>query len=207
MAYGDEMLNTVKAIKTALGGESGGETYGSELLNTVIEIKDLVESGGGGGGSSLPSYTSADEGKVLGLAEDAEHSTTETIVPEQSVTIVDTDVSVEVEEELVLGETYTFTVNDVVQSLECVQLGPVSIGVQFENDSGEYSIAQGGGDISFLADDPDTGDAIPGTYIVSLTKSVPSVAPAWVGGVPDYSAASDGDVLTIVDGVPTWVTP
>ena len=67
MAYGDEMLNSVKAIKTALGG-TDEETYGSELLNSVVAIKELVENGGGGG-SSLPSYTDADEGKVLGLAE------------------------------------------------------------------------------------------------------------------------------------------
>lgn len=80
---GDEMLNTVKAIKTALGGESGGETYGSELLNTVIEIKDLVENGGGGGGG-LPEVTSADEGKVLGVTVDNNVASAEWVTPQAS---------------------------------------------------------------------------------------------------------------------------
>ena len=47
-------------------------------------LQKIVE---GGGGSSLPSYTSSDVGKVLTVVEDSEHPTQHTVIPEQTATL------------------------------------------------------------------------------------------------------------------------
>lgn len=193
---GDEMLNTVKAIKTALGGESGGETYGSELLNTVIDIKELVENGGGGGGG-LPSYTSADKGKFLGLGE-GEGSVTAVIVPEQSVTSVGVSPdpvllsNADGFSSLTVGTSCVLTVNGVDANVTVTE----EDGMLYV-ESGSYIIV--------YAEDPEAPyqgvrfSADAGTYTVSLTRSVPSVEPKWenVGVVVNltFQNTSEGVII------------
>lgn len=59
-----------------------------EDIEPVTRLEYFLKNAvGGGGGSSLPSYTSADIGKVLTLGEDAEHHVQKTVVPEQSITL------------------------------------------------------------------------------------------------------------------------
>ena len=69
-------------------------------------LADIAENGGGG----LPPYTSADKGKGLFLADDAEHTETVVIVPAQEITndgenpAVLTNVTITVDD-VVVGET------------------------------------------------------------------------------------------------------
>lgn len=182
---GNEMFNTVNAIKTALGGESGGETFGSELLNTVIEIKDLVENGGGGGGSALPSYTSADIGKVLTIGEG--ESETVVIVPEQTVTyetatgvIENADFS-----SVSVGDVATMTVNGVAEEVTAMEV------------DGAIGFVIGGVAIVHLPDGTTILEAQPATYTVSLAKTVTSIEPKWeaASGLTVY-ITNDGNSTT-----------
>lgn len=161
----------------------------------------------------LPSYTSADIGKVLTVVEDAEHPVQTVIVPEQTVVITSSSVELtgvdfsgfpETGDDLELsvvinGDPYTLTgySEDGYFSFEYTYNTNYSYSIRGDESEGFF----------FLNANAKLGDPVPGTYIVSATDSLPSATAAWAGALPDYSEASDGDVLMIVDGAPVWVTP
>lgn len=174
----------------------------------LAQIADAVHSGGGG--SSLPSYTSADKGKGLFLAEDAEHPTAQTIVSEQTVSVTSesglSGVAITHTGEIVNGETYTMTVNGVSESVTASAMLD-SVVCILAITGGSAVISSGDGtDYTFTAL-TDGYVPIEGTYTISLTKSVPSVAPAWTNALPAVTEEDDGDVLTVVDGAWDKATP
>lgn len=157
--------------------------------------------------SSLPSYTSADKGKVLGLGE-GDTSTTEVIVPEQSVTteyssyISKYMASVEIDDvsQPSADYTYTMTINGTDY--------PVVInGWQYWTNDHEYGIGPNIPDITswnFVALNAEAAD----TYTVSLTRSVPSVEPKWENvGIPAYTEEDIGSVLTVAEADAEYIVP
>lgn len=201
----------------------------------VDKILEILENGGGGGGglpevtsadngdvlavvdgawakadppSGLPSYTSADKGKVLALGEGSS-STTEVIVPEQSVTMAsytqgDEGVVAAIFSSSPFDPDEGFPEDDYVLKLN---------GVDYPLVSNEWSdLDFGSGVYLYLNyDDVQTGlflvvegTTVGQTYTVSLTRSVPSVEPKWEQVIPALPT-TDGDYkLTISDGVASW---
>lgn len=165
-----------------------GDIVTAEKLN---KLENAVANG------VVPEYTYADKGKVLTLGEGSE-SETVVVVPEQTVTIVEggsyltnADFS-----SVSVGTSGTMTIDTdsfqvIAQNLDGM------IGFMAEEGGESYAIATDGTDVFFET-------SITGTHTVSLTASVPSVEPKWEEIIPDYRLASEGDVLTIENGVPVW---
>ena len=166
-----------------------------------------------GGGSDLPEYTAADKGKVLTIGE-GEESETVVIVPEQTVNFVEGNASLSnvaiTYDDLVVGDTATLHTINGVQSNE-YEMTVVS------EESFLYYLYTSDTEYYQIFDHPTNGwmcyaegiehTPLLGDYTVSLIKTVPSVEPKWEApGLPDYSNAAEGAVLTIVNGVPTWST-
>ncbi len=147
-------------------------------------VPKWVENGGGGGGGGLPEYTSADNGKVLALGEGSS-STTEVIVPEQSVTTDDgigitnlsySDTHTEAEQLVSDGATATLVVDGVemTATFQNILLGdyawPAAV-------SDSYKIVwNGGAGDNGLVTFYGTGY---NTYTIELYRGVPAVAPVW----------------------------
>ena len=147
----------------------------------------------GGGGSSLPPYTSADKGKGLFLAEDAEHPVSKEIVPEQTHTIID------------LTSVFGTGVGFQLQNVDADFLNNAALGTQInvaynaENwtltkelnqylnvpmwEEGDRSIVSFSDEwyVAFYSGRGygEVGD----TATVSATASVPSVEPKWEKGL------------------------
>ena len=150
----------------------------------------------GGGGSSLPSYTSSDVGKVLTVGEDAENPQTINIVPQQTVVLTQDDIAAELTgydfSGVSVGDTLTLTVDDHSETVTVITGGGVELAVAatYSVQGGQQTVQIGfvtgtgaGFDCLFRGTGGDTATRKPGTYTVSLTKSVPSVAPVWQGAV------------------------
>lgn len=141
-----------------------GDTVTANKLNNLEQ--GVVDA-------QFPAYAYADKGKILSLVEDEEHTETVIIVPEQTVTIVDTEVSREVplpdvDASLISnGDTVTFTVNGVPTT---GIITDVSYGI---NGAESSFIYVNDGVVTF-------GDENSGDYVISLTKSVNSVYIGWV---------------------------
>ena len=186
------MKTGVNKILEQLGAEAGKNQTG------VDKIVEILENGGGGG-SSLPTYTDADIGKVLTLAEGSE-SETVVIVPEDTYTatagvaypVSDGDASY-----FTAGQTATMNVNGTDYPVTGIENGgtvgfvaviphdPQNIEVVFYEYNGDIFLEVG----------------LTGTYTVSLTASVSSVEPKWV-------EVSGGDInfVTATMSDPTHIT-
>lgn len=144
----------------------------TEVKPTDWDAEDNMWEPTASGGSSLPSYTSADEGKVLGLAEDAEHTETVVVVPEQTVTTENIDNPVPLIGENVsavsVGMSATMTVDGVAYEVVAVEHGGY---IGFPGNNGDA--------IFFMNDEGLFQSAAAGSHTVSLTTSVPSVEPKW----------------------------
>lgn len=180
-----------------------------------------------GGGSDIPAYTSADKGKVLTIGEVEREVTV--IIPLQEVPDVKVDESgasarifddelydalhtlsaVDNVELKVNGSTY----NNVVVEEKAL---PPMIGGTAISVSGSIDLVDGPF-VTIEALKSPTGEKFvgftytstsglyPPTYTMYLAKINLAVTPKWeAAGLPDYSNADEGAVLTIIDGVPTW---
>ena len=159
--------------------------------------------------TSLPEYTSADNGKVLTLGEGSE-SETVIIVPEQSVTI-EYEGAVPLNSALtdyfVEGATASLKINNTPHNVTCDKY----LAFAYTSESGglltTYTV--------YYLPEPD-GDTpagvyfncnVDGNYTVSLTKSVPVVEPKWekIVELPELPAANGNYNLHIASGVASWV--
>lgn len=146
-------------------------------------------SSGGGGGSSLPSYTSSDIGKVLTVGEGSETIDT-VIVPEQTVTLVGDSQdpvplnNAEVFVDLAVGTVCTLSVNGDVYEVEVEE----DDGVKYVNyDNYTYTI-------SYAPDGPYAGvtfSASAGTYAVGLSAPMPSSEAKWGSSCTDSTSGTD----------------
>lgn len=164
--------------------------------------------------SGLPSYTSADKGKVLTIGE-GEGSVTTVIVPEQTVNLVDGAASLSnvaiTYDDLVVGDTATLHISDGVQSLEYeMTVAEDSEGestflyYQYESDTEYYQILYHpqNGWLIFAQGIEHT--PLSGEYTVSLVKTVPSVEPKWDNVFPPLPTANGNYILTISNGTASW---
>jgi hypothetical protein len=149
--------------------------------------------GSGGGGSSLPSYSSSDIGKVLTIGEG--ESTETVIVPAQDIQLTDSngaavgeveDADIEAFSNLQDGDSVVFVANGVVLPTTEVhriedEFGNVTIDVAgFVNPAqGLYSLSYevGGNNIMFRY--MTQGGILPKHMPLSLSVSVPSAKPKW----------------------------
>lgn len=172
--------------------------------------------GGGGGGGSLPAYTADDTGKVLTVVSQPS-GRTQTLFPEQTITVVDGEDTVVSNADLSLfvvgapiscvvdGDTYTTTVDTDGNTI----FAEFSLGSLYEfTDESTGDMALG-----FWAD--------PGTYTVSASVAVMEPSATWqapsgitfvdlqssYGSVTDVSisaaqawAIKDNSLLVIRDG-------
>lgn len=139
-------------------------------FNARIEQLEREEASGGGG-SSLPSYTSADKGKVLGLGE-GEGSVTTVIVPEQTVTFNDgigypTNCD---PTGFVVGATGVISVNGTQYNATCANAGNA---LAFSSQETEIIVGYANNSVIVA------GGGILEQATISLTASVPAVEPKW----------------------------
>lgn len=171
--YTAEKLENVSAIFEGTTTEDAGK---------VLTVGEDGSPEWGEGGGGLPPYTSADKGKFLGLGEGSS-STTEVIVPEQSVTLVGESpdpaplTNADDFANLAAGTNCILRVNGVDYEVEVIEDSGVKY-VDYDNYTYTISYAPDGpyAGVSFGASD--------GTYVVSLSASVPSVVPKWDYVIP-----------------------
>ena len=170
----------------------------------LAQIAEAVAHGGGG--DSLPAYTAADKGKFLGLDEDAEHTSEEIVVPEQSVTVsggsglvaeYDAEFFSGVQE----GDTAVLTVNGTDYNVTAV-VEEQGVGFLTNGEPPAIYYVPGTGCLFGAEND--------GDYTVSLKIVTTAVAPAWVSGgsLPSYTSADIGKALVINgSAVPVTLIP
>jgi hypothetical protein len=205
-----------------IAGDANADTTMKPRTAEEYFLNQIAENGGG---SSLPSYSSADIGKVLTVGEGSETVQT-VIVPEQTAEFIAfgvnarapiTDVSFE---GLSTGDSVNVIVNGNTYAAEYgeVQRG---VGVFYTSEGYSFSIYYDGRSSQYLFDDANAssvGDSI----IVSATSSVPSVEPKWEaasGGVTyvdignktvadnsaDYAIYVNGNELTSFEDCKTYL--
>lgn len=146
--------------------------------------------------AQYPDYTVADKGKFLGLVEDAEHTETVVIVPEQTVTPQDGSAIVpEFDFSNVSdGDSFTLTVNgDAFTGV--VAVSEQGILCAEETSGYGYLVAYNYEQVIFSGEEIEDNP-----YTISLVKSITAVEPTWtqVSGLPDISGVSDaGKVVTV----------
>lgn len=162
------------------------------------KLERVIESGG----SSLPSYSSSDIGKVLTVGE----AEPVAVVPEQTVSLTDG-----------VGQLANFdfsalSVGDVV-SITIDYAGSSTVPANVVDDNGHLKIVEDSGYGNAYITDAGivdlgmTGFSDSVGITVTFTPSTSIAEPKWEAtGLPDYSNAAEGAVLKIVSGVPTWTT-
>jgi hypothetical protein len=154
-------------------------------------LNQIAENGGGG--SSLPSYSSSDIGKVLTVGEGSETVQT-VVVPEQTVTIADgegNDLTGYDFSSVSIGDVLQVTINGVTKNVEYEQgLGNLTK-LMFDDEAGIVILCSIESLPQFVR-----LNAEDGTYTVSVSASVPSAEPKW-------EAASGGGIVDIAIGTRT----
>lgn len=170
------------------------------------------QGSGGGGGSSLPSYTSADKGKFLGLGEAA--PVTNVIIPEQSIslTLVDSGVAncslsnVDFSS-LSAGDTVTVTMNygdpidcvfdgeELFADLDRIQITITSNSLEIEGNVGAVSsyVANATSISASVSITPTTTEVI----VPQQTAAISGGQPAFLLNVTGTVENGDNCVLTI----------
>lgn len=174
-----------------------GNTY------TICGIKwdgsswDYTNAGqsSGGGGSSLPSFTSSDVGKVLTVESVETGQATQIVIPEQTVTTVDGEVEIPnigtIES---LDTDATMTVNGTA-----LQATYNSSPAAWVATSGDYEyaltyITKGGERVVFSVWDTVNDTGVDGTFTVMLSATVTNyeLAADWASPIMLVSAEHDG---------------
>jgi hypothetical protein len=173
---------------------NAGVTFTDEQLKELggdFNFIPLTEAGG----SSLPSYTSADIGKVLTVGEDAEHSVSETIIEEQTFTTDGTSsakATLTVDFTYEQASAYASAETDVIVVLDGNNI-PTKFEwrVYGEQDRPVIYIT----DTAFIVWN---GIAVQArqlskntTYTISVIRSIPSVEPKWENGGVTVTLPSD----------------
>ena len=193
------MKTGVTKIIEQLGGDPPAKNQ-----TGVDKILEILENGGGGGG--LPSYTDADEGKVLGLAEGS--PTEQTVIPEQSVTLTTEsgsaayyfteadNVNIDYFKSVSVGDSCVIVINGISENCTAANF----MGAVLFQTSDYYLV--GYDPVQDLCGIVNLGLYEPFTITISATASVPSVSPSWVngGGNTVITGLDDNDVLDIVAG-------
>lgn len=178
-------------------------TFSDEDISRLGQDFNFIPGAEGGGGSSLPEYTSSDVGKVLTVGDDAEHSTTVTYIPEQTITFEnnmalipnvslspeDLSLGMEAEMTLVIG-TQTITNNMTV-----VSIGADAIG--FQDSLQYYTIGYSPNDEVWAIRMTTLDVAYSGDATILMTASIPSVAPVWGRSPVNILALSNRAVMDL----------
>lgn len=166
--------NTMKAVE-ADDITVDGETVKIGACTWDGSDWSFAEPTPGGGGSSLPSYTSADKDKVLTVEEDPEHPTVQTVVPNQTVTLVEggavlTNCNEAFFASAEIGDTISAKIDNVDVTMTAVDMsGTVAF------TSGNHAIGKGREDVVYVY----MGENPPASVTVSATASVPDAVAKW----------------------------
>ena len=180
----DEDMKNLKPItrhEQFLQDIADGEVDLKPITRQEYFLAKIAESGGGGG-SSLPSYTSSDVGKVLTLGEDAEHSVEDVVVPEQTVTTVQ-DTQTQYCFATVEGSTIDWA---SAESGDIIKLTINGTDYQAEFDDGSFVALSGDTMVGAIVFVPFAGQVLfktttVGGYTIKATSEVPDVKPVWEG--------------------------